>query len=115
MNPDSARKSLDSKLANMGYVHPTENNTATSTYMSYSENSGKEYFSSTYDPYSTFNSGDINSSETEKTDNCPVCQGKAMYLCNCSLGDMMCNKGHIWFILKNGTCKIGDPHENDDY
>jgi len=112
MNPDHARKSLDAKLSSMGYVHPTTTNNNNSQYMSYSDDNKGDYFSSNYDPYAIFNTEEI-TGEIKKNNNCPMCSGRAMYQCNCSLADMMCKKGHIWFVLKNGSVKIGDPHEND--
>jgi hypothetical protein len=112
MNSDSCRKDLDSKLASKGYVHPTTNNTSSSPYMAYSDENKGDYFSQNFDPYATFNSNQL-IKEVQKTDFCPVCNFKAMYSCNCPLSDMMCKNGHIWFVQKNGSTHIGDPHENE--
>jgi hypothetical protein len=120
MNPEEAQKKLDEQLAKMGYVHPTDaSNSRQPQYMAYSvtddqKNHGMGEYQSNkpYDPYATFNSE--NTSDTQHTDICPVCDKKAMYSCNCSSGDMMCKEGHIWFVLQNGLVKIGDPHENEN-
>lgn len=122
MNPEEARKNLDATLAKMGYQHPEETvNSRQPQYMSYSvtEDQKKQdkygdYISQKpYDPYATFNTEEV-LRETQRTNTCPVCENKALYSCSCSLQDMMCGKGHIWFVLKNGTIKTGDPHENED-
>ena len=118
MNPDEAMKKIDSQLSKMGYVHPTEvHSSRQPQYMGYSqEKTGEmgDYLSSKpYDPYATFNA-DETVNDTQRNDICPTCDQKAMYSCNCSLADMMCKQGHIWFVLKNGTVKIGDPHENEE-
>lgn len=120
MDPENARRGLDAKLAEKGYVHPESSNWSKQPqYMSYSytdEQKKKsdmgEYGSSStnYDPYSTFNS-EINTSESQRNNICPFCDQKAMYECNCDLNDMMCAKGHIWYITKKGEIQLGDPHK----
>lgn len=113
MNNDSCRKELDN-LSAKGYIHPTKTNIPINNpYMAYSQDTKGEYFSQTFDPYATFNSSQQSTKEVQKNDICPVCNGKAMFSCSCSLSDMMCKNGHIWFVLKNGFVKIGDPHENE--
>ena len=120
MNTDDAMKKVDSQLSKMGYEHPTESNSSRhNQYMNYSvsedqKTSGMgEYTAPTfYDPYASFNA-DEKTNDTQKTDICPVCDQKAMYSCNCLDADMMCKQGHIWFVLKNGTVKVGDPHEDE--
>lgn len=123
MNPEEARKNLDAKLSQMGYVHPAEAASSRQPqYMSYSvteEQKKKEQYGDyisqkPFDPYATFDTENPPKNETQKTDICPMCDKKAMYSCSCSLQDMMCAKGHIWFVLKNGTIKIGDPHEDEN-
>jgi hypothetical protein len=121
MNPDEAMKKLDAQLAKMGYVHPTEADSSRQPqYMAYSvtddqKTSGMGEYKShkPYYPYATFNAEET-VSDTQRTDICPLCDLKALYSCSCSLSDMMCKQGHIWFVLKNGTVKIGDPHKDDE-
>lgn len=121
MNPKEAKEKLDTKLAQMGYVHPTQSdNSRQPQYMSYSvteEQKKKDQYGDyisqkSFDPYATFDSEEIKK-EIQSTNICPVCENKAMYSCSCSLQDMMCAYGHIWFVLKNGKISIRDPHENE--
>jgi len=119
MNPEEARKNLDANLSKMGYVHPTDADSSRQPqYMSYAvteEQKKKQQYGDyvsqkPFDPYATF---DNQTSDTHRTDICPVCESKAMYSCSCSLQDVMCAKGHIWYVLKSGKVKVGDPHENE--
>lgn len=117
MNPEEARKNLDAKLSQIGYVHPTESDISRQPqYMAYSvtdelKKNGDYVSQKAFDPYATF---DTENSSKEQPNICPMCEQKAMYSCSCSLQDMMCSKGHVWFVLKNGTIKIGDPHEEEN-
>lgn len=134
MNSDEARNILDSKLSQMGYIHPTETVSNRSTqYMAYSiseeEKIGNYITQKPYDPYAIVNTEEevqppdlypqkpfdpyINFYGVEEIQNpvlCPVCKLKPEYSCSCSFKDMMCDQGHIWTVLKNGNVKIGDPH-----
>jgi CRISPR/Cas system CSM-associated protein Csm5 (group 7 of RAMP superfamily) len=105
------RKELDLKLSKSGYEHPTENNNNTSLYKVYNaENINTDPYSSmNYDTYSKFSSENM-----ESTLNCcPVCNGEALYLCECDkYRDRMCKKGHTWYI-KNGKAILGDPHKDE--
>lgn len=121
MNPDDAKKKIDAQLAKMGYVHPTEGNSSRQPqYMGYSVSDDQkalgmgEYLApKPYDPYAVFNA-ENSGANTDHTDICPLCDEKAMYSCSCPFLDMMCKQGHIWFVQKNGTVKIGDPHEDEE-
>lgn len=112
-NIDNARKNLDAKLSEMGYVHPeTHTNLGGSAYKSYSETNDKVYVSQSNDPYAVFNA-DNNSAEktVQQHDICPICDTKALYKCNCSVAEMMCKGNHMWYFTNTGTLIIGDPHE----
>jgi hypothetical protein len=107
----------DSKKPIIGYIHPEEVNMSRHPqYMAYSvskEQKNGEYISQkSFDPYSTFNT-EI-TQKTHVTNICPLCEGKSLYSCSCPLQDMMCVKNHIWYVMKNGIIKIGDPHEGEN-
>lgn len=105
------REELQLKLSKIGYEHPSQNNHILSPYKVYNtENQNTEtYSSNSYDIYSKFNSTDTVSS----CNICPVCDNKAIYICECDgFKDRMCKKGHIWYN-KGKNVIIGNPHENE--
>ncbi len=113
-NIEEARKSLDAKLADLGYEHPDENIQSTNNiYKVYTENGTDVYKSQKHDTYATFDTFDTHKpEEVQNTNICPQCQDKATYACPCAIGEMMCNKGHMWYVAKNGEVVFGDPHSN---
>lgn len=43
---------------------------------------------------------------------CPVCQEHARYACVCSIGEQVCQQGHMWYFDKSDfTIKVGNPHQ----
>ena len=115
-NIDQQRKDLDAKLAEIGYQHPEQNSQGASLYKIYAEDGTDTYVSQHQDPYATFNTDqpELKQNQVHKTDICPTCEEKASYSCPCPVGEMMCKKGHMWYVQKNGTVVLGDPHEGDD-
>ena len=113
---ERARNTLDAQLASMGYQHPSGNpsNGQGSVYKAYNENKdGDVYVSQDQGVYATFNADKKTHQEVQKTDICPVCDQKAMYACNCPIGEMMCKNNHMWYVEKTGKVVLGDPHENE--
>lgn len=109
MNDEQLRKNINEKLSKMGYEHPSvADNSRNPQYMGYNT----DYFSQSYEPYSKVNET-IQTETSVTVDRCPMCEGKALYACDCDFRDMMCDSGHIWYVLKNGTIGLGDPHEEN--
>jgi hypothetical protein len=106
---EQARNSVDAKLKNIGYEHPENNNTSYSPYKAYSE-SGDVYVSQQGTIYSTFEEK-ITQKNTRPANICPVCEGKAAYVCPCKVGEKMCKNNHMWYFTKDGNVVVGDPHE----
>ena len=40
---------------------------------------------------------------------CPVCQEKAVSVCNCSIGSVGCSNGHNWYY-KDDVLHMGNGH-----
>lgn len=113
------RTDLDAKLASLGYVHPdTPQMPRATQYKTINVTDEKAQYESsnkTDVPYKNFSQKEDLQNEIHKTDICPKCNEKALYICECNrYGDMMCKNNHIWYITKDGQLSIGDPHENED-
>ena len=128
MNEESARYDLEQKLAAKGYEHPSTTNakpySSYSAYSVYNEKGNDVYSCGGFDPYVTVNEEDP-APESNKNDlllqkkvmdrlDCPTCGEKAQYTCNCTFKDLMCLKGHIWYVDKKGFIISGDPHDDID-
>lgn len=113
---DQKRHNLDATLQQAGYTHPdSDDNGQYSAYKAYDENNSDVYVSyGSNDPYSTYEEFDKSEPVKSKSkDECPDCATKAMYRCNCTLKEMMCKNGHMWYYKQDGTLVKGDPHENE--
>lgn len=109
-NIEEARRSLDRKLADMGYQHPTTDNQNRNIYKTYKESGDDTYVSQEYTRYATFNANEQKEIEKPENDICPLCDTKALYRCGCEIGEMMCKQNHMWYYTMQGEVKIGDPH-----
>lgn len=101
------QEDVDRKLAEMGYEHPSENNSTNNPYKVYQEKGDNPYTSFSGGGYATFNSKSLTDNSL---DVCPVCDTKAMYMCDCEMDDRMCKNGHVWYCDKNGKIIQKDPH-----
>jgi hypothetical protein len=102
-NDEKSRENL--KI--VGYEHPTDTNSFTNTYKVYSEDSKDVYVSQTQDTYAKF---DNNSSS--RINICTKCEHKALYVCPCPIGEMMCKNNHMWYTTKQGIIVFEDPHQS---
>ena len=80
---------------------------AVDEYKTYNEFGTDAYVSEDYHMYATFSSNN-NSANTQF---CPKCNRKAAFVCTCKIGDMMCEKGHTWYMNKKGEIVPDDPHK----
>ena len=100
-NIKNSRQSVDDKLKSMGYVHPENpKSLTTSVYKSFDEEK-KIYKKNNYSSYSTMNYSLL----------CPECNEKALYKCDCVIGELLCKNNHMWYTEKTGIIVLGDPHK----
>jgi hypothetical protein len=88
-----------------GYEHPHSiltYNPSNSVYQSYNDNGYQKQKSTIYSTY-----GKVYS---ENNKICPECEDNAISICNCSVRDMICKQGHVWYINSEGEIKLEDPH-----
>tara|TARA_R110002111_G_scaffold26410_4_gene57187 strand:+ start:328 stop:657 length:330 start_codon:yes stop_codon:yes gene_type:complete len=104
---DRARKSLEIS----GYVHPDTINSEINPYKSYSEESKNVYVSSNDDVYSKFE--EKNNDSKQQSFFCAKCNKKASYQCPCTVGEMMCENNHMWYVENDGKVIFGDPHDKE--
>jgi hypothetical protein len=48
--------------------------------------------------------------EKNDDDKCPVCSDYSVYTCYCVYNDKKCKEGHVWYIQRDGSIKVGNPH-----
>ena len=93
-----------------GYEHPQEAPPADGAmYKTFTEGlkpKKNEKFGATSvrSQYSRYSHG-----ETD-TQQCPECAEIVTNACPCAYNDRRCTKGHIWYIDRCGTIKLGNPH-----
>ncbi len=106
-------KTLEHKLQSAGYQHPTGNNL----------DRGSKY--KTFSDGETRKAKDINdfkgtvvgrnyslSKNIEDLDYCPKCKSEVVHSCQCGYSDKTCKNGHTWYIDRDGSTKLGNPHNS---
>lgn len=113
MNQPTTQEELGRILANSGYEHPEVIKVPNNPYMNYSEKGANPYVTGGGGPYATMDTSQEEKTHSLEKSLCPVCNGKAMYLCDCEYEDAMCKNKHVWYYSEK-TRKIekDDPHKN---
>lgn len=100
----------EEKLAQMGYEAPDANNNSGRPLYHSDQTAYRDDVAATHtDPYAKIDA----KVEGRKVQDCPTCQGPALYACECEYGEMMCGKGHYWYMTKTGRIIAADPHETN--
>lgn len=100
-----------------GYVHPTNN--------SYSKNSQYKTFTDTsiltektdtdgYDANIKEVGKSYATTNTVNESLCPVCEEKAIHVCQCAYNDKICVNGHSWYTNRKLKVVMGTPHKNSN-
>jgi len=117
MNRDQAINDLESKLATRGYVHPdTHQGPSADPYAVINvkeQNAVYQRSTKPVIPYASFtpNQDTPNEKTVNRPTVCPVCDNKALYMCECTeFKDMMCKNSHVWWVNTAGQIINGDPH-----
>lgn len=109
-NIEKARRNL--KIS--GYQHPTEvvsvvNKKSYKTFNS--EKKEDDYVKpKPRSGYATFSDKPESNKQYK---GCPQCGRDVLYECDCPLKDKQCEKGHVWYVNRDGHIKSGDPHEDE--
>jgi len=95
-----------------GYVHPTSVNSCRrdARYKTFNDK-GK---AKKNEKFKGSNSGPAYSAIKSDKFICPVCPPEekvgVAYSCPCVYNDMKCVNGHTWYMDRDGTVRVGDPH-----
>jgi uncharacterized protein YdaL len=100
-------------MSKAGYEHPEVVKVPNNPYMSYNEKGDNPYVTSGGNTYATMDDTEEKQHSLVKS-LCPVCNSKAMYLCDCEYEDAMCKNKHVWYYCEK-TKKIvkEDPHRDE--
>lgn len=91
-----------------GYEHPDDTSCYNnySFYKTFDENKKKKSFCSSKKEGNKY----LNIISEYEEEVCPICKEKSIKNCNCVYGDNICKNNHIWYVSRDGTTKIGNPH-----
>lgn len=112
------RNDLEQKLTKQGYIHPETENNPFSPYQAYSA-TGDPYKSQKSSAYASFEENPNEQKSTSARNVCQKCkevnqqERKALYECDCEINDFMCEKGHIWYYIKD-VLHFGNPHDGNE-
>lgn len=97
-----------------GYEHPEElKYSREGIYKTFTEGKKKrkdEKFGTTTvgKQYATY--GKEEEDKEDECNVCPTCNEKSVSTCPCVYSDKKCNRGHVWYIDRDGIIKFENPH-----
>lgn len=104
-------KTLEFKLQNAGYHHPSSNNLDRgSKYKTFSDTDTAKAKSIDEFKGEVVNKLYHINKNIEDLDLCPKCKEISIRTCNCGYSDKSCKNGHVWYIDRDGKTKFGNPH-----